>query len=319
MVSNNKRMIKDIFGDDEDDIEQSQNGGRDNKGTGYEPTDSNVMLEKKAKPVEGGEVTGHDPEITVEQKLLHLERDFELAVKSVQSTRTKRKKNEGDIETKLDRSAACFVAKMQDTALQDIHAKMNGQIAVAKVKMLEDVKNQLNKTNDNRSHLHSTFLDAGILESMKIWMELLLDASLPSLDIVQLPIQTDQLKSSGIGRVVYYYSKVDESRVTRDINRKAHSLVSKWSGPILNRSQDFNTKNIIYAEADVPPAPKRRRNSNNIVAAASSEQWECGSFRSTIVVTTLPPESSITCDKSHRGKSDKYKKLKSHMAKIKRS
>ncbi|KAG9062073.1 hypothetical protein KI688_006795 [Linnemannia hyalina] len=31
----------------------------------------------------------------------------------------------------------------------------------------------------------------------------------------------------------------------------------------------------------------------------------------------LMPESSITYDKSRGGKSDKYKKLKSHMAKIK--
>ncbi|KAG0377370.1 hypothetical protein BGX24_006259 [Mortierella sp. AD032] len=125
MVSNKKRMIKDIFGDDEDDIEQSQNGGRDNKGRHnvdgktdtserQKGSDSKKLhaqgdapapdrpkkkkkLEKKAKPVDGAEVIGHDPEITVEQKLLHLERDFELAIKSVQSTRTKRKKNGEDI------------------------------------------------------------------------------------------------------------------------------------------------------------------------------------------------------------------------------
>ncbi|KAG0377369.1 Transcription factor iws1 [Mortierella sp. AD032] len=230
--------------------------------------------------------------------------------------------NEITQETKLDQSAARFVAKMQDAALQDIHAKMNGQVAVAKVKMLEDVKHQLNK-----SHLHSTFLDAGILESMKIWMEPLLDASLPSLDIIHVFLDildvTDQLKSSGIGRVVYFYSKVDVSRVTRDVNRKAHSLVSKWSGPILNRSQDFNTKKIIYAEADIPPASKRRRNSNNIVAAASSKPAQQTMGMRELQIDhrgyALLPESSITCDKSHRGKSDKYKKLKSHMVKMKRS
>lgn len=37
----------------------------------------------------------------------------------------------------------------------------------------------------HRSHVHNTFLDNGILESMKLWLEPLQDASLPSLDIIQ--------------------------------------------------------------------------------------------------------------------------------------
>lgn len=36
-----------------------------------------------------------------------------------------------------------------------------------------------------RSHVHNTFLDNGILEAMKLWLEPLQDASLPSLDIIQ--------------------------------------------------------------------------------------------------------------------------------------
>ncbi|KAK3842622.1 MAG: hypothetical protein J3R72DRAFT_523517 [Linnemannia gamsii] len=282
---------------------------------------------KKTKPVEGGEVAGDGTEAPLDptqQKLLKLERDFELAVKSGKSTSRRRKKDDEDIDTELDESAARFVAKMQEAAFADIDAKVNRQAALAKVRMLENVKAQLNK-----SHVHNTFLDNGILESMKLWLEPLQDASLPSLDIIQdfldildvLPIQTHHLSTSGVGRVVYFYTKVDDSRVTGAIKRKAHSLVDKWSRPIVKLSQDYRTKKINYAEGDVPSASQRRRNYNNIAAAASSEpaQRTMGVRvpQSNHHAYALMPESSITYDKSRGGKSDKYKKLKSHMAKIK--
>ena len=46
----------------------------------------------------------------------------------------------------------------------------------------------------------------------------------------QLPIRTLHLVNSGVGRVVYFYTKVDESRITPGIKRQAHALVGTIRG-----------------------------------------------------------------------------------------
>ncbi|KAF9900080.1 Transcription factor iws1 [Linnemannia zychae] len=313
--------------DDEPQLPSFKKRNADGDSPAPEQPKKKKKLAKKAKLAEGGAVAGDGSELPLDptqQKLLKLEKDFELAVKSGKSTSRRRKKDDEDIDTELDESAARFVAKMQEAAITDIDAKMNRQAALAKVRMLENVKAQLNK-----SHVHNTFLDNGILDSMKLWLEPLHDSSLPSLDIIQdfldildiLPIQTHHLSSSGVGRVVYFYTKVDDSRVTPAIKRKAHALVDKWSRPIVKLSQDYRTKKINYAEGDVPSSSQRRRNYDNSAAAASSEpaQRTMGVRvpQTNHHAYALMPESSITYDKSRGGKSDKYKKLKSHMAKIK--
>ncbi|KAI8594447.1 hypothetical protein EDD21DRAFT_421724, partial [Dissophora ornata] len=190
------------------------------------------------------------------------------------------------------------------------------------------------------SHLHSTFLENGILEAMKLWLEPLQDASLPSLDIIQdflnlldiLPIQKDQLISSGVGRVVFFYTKVDDSRVTPSIKRKANSLVDKWSSQIVKLSQDYKDKPINYSADNLNSSPQRRRHDPSSANSASEYvSFYLGPFFRIPMPKTLGvrvpqidrgsytfmPESSITYDKSRGGKSDKYKKLKSHMAKMK--
>ncbi|KAF9202246.1 Transcription factor iws1 [Haplosporangium sp. Z 27] len=282
---------------------------------------------KKAKPPkdgqqdnpEGGEDLPLDPR---QAALLKLERDFETALKSGKSTSRRRKKDEEDIDTELDESASRFIAKMREAAFADIDSKLKQQSALAKVRMLDNVKKQLNK-----SHVHNTFLENGILEAMKLWLEPLQDASLPSLDIIQdfldlldvLPIQKDHLIRSGVGRVVYFYTKVDDSRVTPSIKRKAEALVDKWSRPIVKLSQDYRTKKITYADGDLAAASQRRRPNISSSNAADDgpktlgvrvPQIDRGSY-------ALMPESSVSFDKSRGGKSDKYKKLKSLMAKMK--
>ncbi|KAF9926402.1 Transcription factor iws1 [Linnemannia zychae] len=313
--------------ENEGDIQLPSFKKRNADGESPAPEAKKKKLAKKAKPAEEGAVAGDGTELPLDpmqQKLSKLDRDFELAVKSGKSTSRRRKKDDEDIDTELDENAARFVAKMHEAALADIDAKLNHQAALAKVRMLENVKTQLNK-----SHVHNTFLDNGILESMKLWLEPLRDSSLPSLDIIQdfldildiLPIQTHHLATSGVGRVVYFYTKVDDSRVTPSIKRKAHALVDKWSRPIVKLSQDYRTKKINYAEGDHQSTQRRRYDHSSTAAESSSEPPS----RTTGVrvpqsnhhAYALMPESTVTYDKSRGGKSDKYKKLKSHMAKIK--
>ncbi|CAO3565167.1 unnamed protein product [Mortierella alpina] len=367
MSLDKKRIERDIFGDDdEDDEELSYNdraspketedhdtaGGnsgdadadadaeqdddeaiqlpsfkkRNADGDSPAPEIKKKKITKKPKPaadsVEGdGELLPLDPR---QQALLQLEKDFELAMKSGKSTTRRRRKDEEDIDTELDEGAQRFVAKMREAAFADIDAKTKNMSALAKVRMLESVKTQLNK-----SHVHNTFLDNGILEAMREWLEPLRDGSLPSLDIIQdfmdildiLPIQTDHLVNSGVGRVVFFYTKVDESRITPTIKRKAESLVDKWSRPIIKLSQDYRDKKISYADEDPTASSSQRRRPTASSAGGADApdpkrlgvrvpQIDRGSY-------ALMPESSIVYDKSRGGKSDKYKKLKSHMAKMK--
>ncbi|KAL3645752.1 hypothetical protein CASFOL_010932 [Castilleja foliolosa] len=99
--------------------------------------------------------------------------------------------------------------------------------------------------------LQQTFLDHGVLSLLKNWLEPLPDKSLPSFEIrsavlnilKDLPIdmnqleRRDQLKKSGIGKVVMFLSKSDEEKT---VNRKlAQELVDKWSRPIFNKSTRF--------------------------------------------------------------------------------
>ncbi|KAF9100512.1 Transcription factor iws1 [Mortierella sp. AM989] len=365
MSSDKKRIERDLFGDDDEDEDLTHNEDRDHSDRDQEqgesvrenaqdgdgeaeeeeegiplpsfkkrnadggspaPEAKKKKIIKKTKPtkdgpqdLEGGEDLPLDPR---QAALLKLENDFEQALKSGKSSSRRRRKDEEDIDTELDESASRFVAKMRAAAFDDVDAKLKNKSALAKVRMLDSVKKQLNK-----SHVHNTFLDNGILEAMKLWLEPWRDASLPSLDIIQdfldlldiLPIQTDHLVNSGVGRIVYFYTKVDDSRVTPSIKRKAAFLVDKWSRPIVKLSQDYRDKKIDYAEGDIAGSQRRRPNMSSANSGPDPSpktlgvrvpQIDRGSY-------ALMPESSIAYDKSRGGKSDKYKKLKSHMAKMK--
>ncbi|KAG0222227.1 hypothetical protein B0O80DRAFT_499934 [Mortierella sp. GBAus27b] len=366
MSSDKKRIDRDIFGDDDDDDDnasysgdrdqagksdqedyQGNAGTDDDKDPAGEEVEEGVPLPsfkkrnadgpepsrepKKRKSgvkkrstqdgenVEGGEDLPLDPH---QQARLKLEKDFEQALKNGKTSTRRRRKDDED-DTDLDDSASRFITKMREAAFADIDAKLKHQSALSKVRMLDSVKRQLNK-----SQVHTAFLENGLLEAMKLWLEPLQDASLPSLDIIQdfldmldiLPIQTLHLVNSGVGRVVYFYTKVDESRVTPAIKRQAHALVDKWSRPIVKLSQDFREKRITYAEEGLT-GPQRRR----FEAPSAPNPLEVPSTKTLSVRVpqvdrasyALMPESTVTYDKSRGGKNDKYKKLKSHMAKIK--
>lgn len=58
----------------------------------------------------------------------------------------------------------------------------------------------------------------------------------------QLSIETSALKSSGLGKIVYFYTKC--KRVDPFIARMANQLVSDWMRPIIRRSKAFSDKEL---------------------------------------------------------------------------
>ncbi|KAI8594459.1 hypothetical protein EDD21DRAFT_86847, partial [Dissophora ornata] len=191
MSSDQKRTVRDIFGDedeDEDDLthedrnnsndrddrqdasfkdgaeeedaeedEDEENEGialpsfkkrnADGGSPAPEPKKRKTVKKPKAakgesQDAEGGDDLPLDPR---QKALLQLEKDFELAMKSGRSKTRRHNKDEVDLENELDGSASKFAAKMREAAFADIDSKLKHQPALAKVRMLESVKQQLNK------------------------------------------------------------------------------------------------------------------------------------------------------------------------------
>jgi transcription factor SPN1 len=97
-------------------------------------------------------------------------------------------------------------------------------------------------------HLHDSILDNGLLDTIRIWLEPLPDRSLPSMDIQsemldvldRLPIAGDHLRESGVGKIVYFYTK--SPRIEPIMKRKADQLVAKWSRLVIKRSENYKER-----------------------------------------------------------------------------
>ncbi|KAI4369910.1 hypothetical protein MLD38_018304 [Melastoma candidum] len=139
-----------------------------------------------------------------------------------------------------------IIAELELAADMDADANRQGKPAINKLKKLPLLTDVLSKRQ-----LQQEFLDHGVLALLKTWLEPLPDKSLPNINIRAAILQTlsdlpidleqydrrEQLKSSGIGKVIMFLSKSDEETTS---NRKlAKDLVDKWSRPIFNKSTRF--------------------------------------------------------------------------------
>ncbi|XP_059656901.1 protein IWS1 homolog 1 [Cornus florida] len=138
------------------------------------------------------------------------------------------------------------MAELEVVAEEDAELNRQSRPAINKLKKLPLLTEVLSK-----KQLQQEFLDHGVLTLLKNWLEPLPDGSLPNINIraAVLRILTDfpidleqydrreQLKKSGLGKVIMFLSKSDEETTS---NRKlAKDLVDKWSRPIFNKSTRF--------------------------------------------------------------------------------
>jgi len=255
-----KEIYAEIFGgDSEDEIPELNISDDDDKG--YEEEDTEKTLpkikrkgsfdseksnkKKKNEEEDEEEEKPLDPN-SKEARIEEARKDFEAALSALKPHRTK--KYDG-MDPEIDDMITRMRERMEDAAIQDIKFNSNKQPAIAKLRLLPSVISQLEK-----AHLHEQFLQNDILKGMKAWLEPLPDGSLPSLDIQRamfdmldkMPVSTQDLTVSGIGRVLPFYSKC--SRVIPEIKRAADNLITKWSRPILNRSDNYRTRQISTVE-----------------------------------------------------------------------
>ncbi|KAL6626739.1 hypothetical protein ACP70R_030465 [Stipagrostis hirtigluma subsp. patula] len=139
-----------------------------------------------------------------------------------------------------------FIAEFEVAAEEDANLNRQSKPAINKLMKLPLLIDVLSKKN-----LQQEFLDHGVLTLLKNWLEPLPDGSMPNMNIrsavlkllTDFPIdleqfdRREQLKKSGLGKVIMFLSKSDEETTA---NRKlAKELVDKWSRPIFNKSTRF--------------------------------------------------------------------------------
>lgn len=158
-----------------------------------------------------------------------------------------------DLEEAFDEEIAALKIRMEQACQADNTARERGQPAVHKLKMLPEVVALLNRNTVRHSIVDP---DTNFLQSVKFFLEPLNDGSLPAYNIqrdlfnaiAQLPIEKEALLSSGIGKVVLYYTKSKRPEV--GIKRIAERLLGEWSRPILKRSDDYKKRKIATKEYD---------------------------------------------------------------------
>ncbi|KAG1180195.1 hypothetical protein G6F70_000366 [Rhizopus microsporus] len=203
--------------------------------------------EKNARPI--------DP-----QQALRDEIDREFA-KALSSGKKKKKRRDAeDLENAMDDELSHLRDRMKGACEEDAISNGERKPAVAKLKMLNEVMSIL--TN---KHLQDLILDNGLLDAIRVWLEPLPDRSLPSLDIQvamldildRLPISGEHLRESGVGKIVYFYTKC--SRVEQHIKRKADQLVAKWSRLVIKRSENYKERRHAVQELRHEDIIQKRR------------------------------------------------------------
>lgn len=198
-----------------------------------------------------------DPAV-LERRLL--EERIDAALKPASK---KRKRLTGDdLEQMQDEMIANLRTDMREAALSDASCVNEGQPAVHKQQLLKRVQDTLRQQG-----LAESILDGNLLESVRIWLEPLPDASLPSFEIQQtlfsaltaLPIKTIHLRESGLGRIVAFYQK--SRRPHPSIKRMAQKLIGDWTRPIIGRSDNYRDRSVDTASFDPMQAGRMRRRS----------------------------------------------------------
>ncbi|BGP44165.1 Transcription factor iws1 [Rhodotorula kratochvilovae] len=191
-----------------------------------------------------------DPEA---RRRKELSRRITAAAKKPAGTgRSKKRKqqDEEDLEMMNDEAVATLRSEMLRAAEEDIEENNVGRPALNKLRLLPKVVDLMQKTA-----LHDTIVENGMLEAVKRWLEPLPDKSLPALNIQRplisllrtINIETSALKSSELGKVIYFYTKC--KRVDPPIARMASQLVGEWMRPILRRSKAFVDRDLAAANS----------------------------------------------------------------------
>ncbi|KAJ3107491.1 Transcription factor iws1 [Phlyctochytrium planicorne] len=277
-----------------------------------------IEKKKKKRRKEAPEPKEDDEPKTQENSIAdEVTKDVNDALDRIKNKR--KKKLDGD-DPEVDEIIIKLVEKMKEAAFNDKEFNRNKQPAIAKVTLLPAVVEHL-----SRKHLFDQYLDNNLLDGMRLWLEPLEDGSLPNLDVqsvmfntlLKMPIRTEHLRESKIGRVVMFYSKCD--RVVPSLQKVVGELLEKWMRPILGRSSNFREKPQAAATVTVEPQLRRIKSVNEEVKSDES------SIRARVpqparMSYEIAPKSEVNWNKNDKSKSadSQYKKLQNRLQMFKR-
>ncbi|KAI4211950.1 MAG: hypothetical protein LQ351_005290 [Letrouitia transgressa] len=193
-----------------------------------------------------------DPE---ERRRRALDRAMDAALKN--PSRRRRRADGIDINSMADEEIISLRNRMAEAAERDVEARQQvpPKPAMYKLRLLPEVTALLNR---NGREIESAIVDPenNLLESVRFFLEPLSDGSLPAYNIqrelfaalAKLPIDKESLISSGIGKVVLFYTK--SKKPEPSIRRQAERLLGEWTRPILKRSDDYRKRQLQTAEYD---------------------------------------------------------------------
>ncbi|XP_051151635.1 protein IWS1 homolog 1 [Andrographis paniculata] len=180
----------------------------------------------------------------------------------------KRKKKNEKSAAEIALLVENVMAELEVVAEEDAELNRQGRPAISKLRKLSLLTDVLSK-----KQLQQEFLDHGVLTLLKNWLEPLPDGSLPNINVRAAVLQIlsdfpidleqydrrEQLKKSGLGKVIMFLSKSEEETTS---NRKlAKELVDKWSRPIFNKSTRFeDMKNFEEERPLKRPSAKKAMN-----------------------------------------------------------
>eukprot|EP00743_Colponemidia_sp_Colp-15_P002442 GILK01002647.1.p1 GENE.GILK01002647.1~~GILK01002647.1.p1 ORF type:complete len:461 (-),score=115.11 GILK01002647.1:239-1621(-) len=175
--------------------------------------------------------------------------------------RMKKKRRKTDMSRdEEDEIVNDLIDDMVRAAEDDRQANEEQKPATSKLKMLPKVVKAMRRTK-----LHDALLSASFCDVLRTWLEPLPDGSLPNLNVrteillalKDMPIETNQLRTSNLGKVVMsMFRNPDETVKNKKV---AQFLIDKWSRPIFELSTNYAE----LAEYEEEVAPRNARSSNN--------------------------------------------------------
>lgn len=241
---------EDHVGDLENDVALLKKAKRNTEGEEQEENDSNISEDDIQDNIDLNDDNDDDhtaANVEDEDEATRKRREFEERFDKLMKKPTKKRRNNNDVdlEAMQDEVIAALKNRMKQAAYDDVECINEKKPATNKLKLLPRVKDTLIKSN-----LYDSILDNNMLEAVRIWLEPLPDASLPSYEIqrtlltelIKMPIKTIHLRESGLGKVILFYQQ--SKKVDPSLKRIAEKLIGDWTRPIMGRSDNYRSKKV---------------------------------------------------------------------------
>ncbi|KAG6004020.1 Transcription factor iws1, partial [Claviceps pusilla] len=238
---------------DDDDDAPMEDGAADTDGKSQRRSRRPADGERRRATKPDAPAPENEEELSPEERRKRaIDRALDAAIKKTGTTK-RRRKDEIDLEDEIDDQLAELKVRMEKACEADNSARESGRPAVHKLKLLPDVNAILNRNNVQHAVLDP---DINFLQHVKFFLEPLNDGSLPAYNIqrdlfialTKLNVQKETLLSSGIGKVVLFYTR--SKKPEPSIKRMAERLLGEWSRPILKRTDDYKKRQIESREYD---------------------------------------------------------------------